>query len=123
MFSITASDLAGNQAANNPQVLFTTTSANTNTECSGTASEASQGSFSVGYKYGFVTSGTDVSISFEILDDKSGLVAYLWNYTSGFAETSMTNAGGKKFTKTLTGQTVGSVIKIACKFAYAGGMV
>ena len=123
MFSITASDLAGNQAANNPQVLFTTTSANTNTECSGTASEASQGSFSVGYKYGFVTSGTDVSISFEILDDKSGLVAYLWNYTSGFAETSMTNAGGTKFTKTLTGQTVGSVIKIACKFAYAGGMV
>lgn len=122
-FSITASDLAGNQATNNPVVLSTTTSANTNTECAGTASEASQGSFSVGYKYNFVTTGTDVVVSFEILDDKAGLVAYLWNYTSGFAETSMANAGGKKFTKTLTGQTSGSVIKIACKFAYAGGMV
>lgn len=122
-FSITASDMTGNKASNNPIVLAATTSANTNTDCAGTASEASQGSFTIGYKYGFVTSGTDVAISFEILDDKAGLVAYLWNYTSGFAETAMTNAGGKKFTKTLTGQTVGSVIKIACKFAYAGGMV
>jgi endoglucanase Acf2 len=122
-FSITASDLAGNKAANNPIVLSATTAANTNTDCAGMASEASQGSFSVGYKYGFVTTGTDVAISFELLDDKPGLVAYLWNYTSGFAESAMTNAGGKKFTKTLTGQTTGSVIKVACKFAYAGGMV
>jgi hypothetical protein len=122
-FSITASDLAGNQAANNPIVLAATTSANTNTECAGTASEASQGSFAVGYRYGFTTSGSDVTVSFEMLDDKTGLVAYLWNYTSGFAETAMTSAGGKKFTKTLTGLTVGSVIKFACKFAYAGGMV
>jgi hypothetical protein len=122
-FSITASDLAGNKAANNPIVLSATTAANTNTDCAGTASEASQGSFSVGYKYGFVTTGTDVAISFELLDDKTGVVAYVWNYTSAFAETIMTNVSGKKFTKTLTGQTIGSVIKIACKFAYAGGMV
>ena len=122
-FSITASDLAGNQAANNPIILSATTAANTNTDCLGTASEASQGSFSVGYKYNFVTSGTSVTVNFELFDDKTGLVAYLWNYTSGFAETSMTNAGGKKFTKTLTGLSAGSVIKIACKFAYAGGMV
>lgn len=122
-FTITASDLVGNQAANNPLVLTTTTSANTNTDCAGTASEASQGSFTVGYKYSFVTTGTDVAISFEILDDKTGLVAYLWNYTSGFAETSMANVGGKKFSKTLTGLSVGSIIKFACKFAFAGGMV
>ena len=122
-FSITASDLTGNKAANNPIVLSATTSPNTNTDCVGTASDASQGLFSVGYKYGFVTTGTDVVINFEMLDDKAGLVAYLWNYTSGFVETSMANSGGKKFTKTLTGQTIGSVIKIACKFAYAGGMV
>ena len=122
-FSIAASDLAGNQAANNPIVVSATTTANTNTECAGTASEASQGSFTVGYKYSFVTTGTDVNISFEMQDDKSGIVAYLWNYTSGFAESAMTNAGGKKFTKTLTGLSAGSVIKVACKFAYAGGMV
>lgn len=122
-FSITASDIAGNQASNNPIIIAVTTSANTNTDCSGTASEASQGSFSTGYKYNFTTSGTDVIISFEMLDDKSGLVAYLWNYTSGFAESAMTNAGGKKFSKTLSGLSAGSVIKFACKFAYAGGMV
>jgi len=51
------------------------------------------------------------------------VAAYLWNYTSGFAEVAMTNVSGKKFSKTLTGQTAGAVIKIACKFAYAGGMV
>jgi len=122
-FSITASDLTGNNALNNPILLSATTSANTNTECAGSASEASQGVFNVGYKYGFVTTGADVAISFELLDDKAGVVAYLWNYTSGFAETAMTSAGGKKFTKTLTGQTAGSIIMVACKFAYAGGMV
>ncbi|MFZ4582648.1 MAG: T9SS type A sorting domain-containing protein, partial [Paludibacter sp.] len=122
-FSITASDLAGNKAANNPIVVSATTTANTNTDCAGTASEASQGAFSVGYKYGFTTTGSDVKVDFELLDDKAGVVAYVWNYTTGFAEVSMTNVGGKKFSKTLTGQTAGTVIKIACKFAYAGGMV
>ena len=122
-FSITASDLAGNMAVNNPIVVLASTTANTNTECAGTASEASQGAFSVGYKYGFTTTGSDVKIDFELLDDKAGVVAYVWNYTTGFVETSMPNVGGKKFSKTLTGLTVGTVIKIACKFAYAGGMV
>jgi len=121
-FTISASDLAGNVALNNPIVLTTTTAANTNTDCAGTASDASQGTFSVGYKYSFQTSGTDVNISFEMLDTKSGVVAYLWNTTSGFVETSMTNAGGTKFTTKLTGKTAGTVIQIACKFAFAGGM-
>ena len=122
-FSITASDLSGNKAANNPIVVSATTTADLNSECSGSTTDATQGSFTTGYKYSFETVGSDVTISFEMLDDKSGLVAYLWNYTSGFAELGMTNAGGKKFTKTLTGLTAGSVIKVACKFAYAGGMV
>ncbi len=121
-FSVSASDLAGNQAATNPIVISATTSANTSTDCAGTASEASQGTFSAGYNYSFVTTGTDVAVSFEMLDDKTGLVAYLWNYTSGFAESGMTNVSGRKFTKTLTGQTPGSFIKVACKFAFAGGM-
>ncbi|MFA5045029.1 MAG: glycosyl hydrolase [Paludibacter sp.] len=121
-FTISASDLAGNVALNNPIVLTTTTAANTNTDCAGTTSVASQGNFSVGYNYTFQTSGTDVNISFELLDDKSGVVAYLWNTTSGFVETAMTNAGGKKFTTKLTGKTAGSIIQVACKFAFAGGM-
>ena len=63
-----------------------------------------------------------MNIGFELLDAQTGVIAYLWNYTSGFAETSMTNAGGRKFTVKLTGKTQGSVIQVACKFAYAGGM-
>jgi hypothetical protein len=122
-FSISASDLAGNVAGNNPRVLNATTSANTNTECAGTASEAlaGQGTFSVGYKYAFQTIGTDVKITFELLDDKTGVIAYLWKQTP-FGETPMTNVSGKIFTKTITGQTLGSTISYAVKFAFAGGL-
>lgn len=92
-----------------------------NTECAGTSSEASQQSFTTGYNYKFSTTGTSVNIEFEMLDNVSGLVAYLWNETSGFQELGMT-VSGKKATYTLTGQTIGSKIKVRCKFAYAGGM-
>ena len=34
----------------------------------------------------------------------------------------MTSAGGKKFTKTLSGFTNGQTINYACKFAFAGGL-
>ena len=121
-FSISASDLTGNNASNNPIILSATTSANSNTDCAGSSAVAAQGTFSVGYGYSFQTVGTNVNISFEMLDAQTGVIAYLWNYTTGFAETSMTNAGGRKFTATLTGKTIGSVIQVACKFAYAGGM-
>ena len=122
-FSVSASDLAGNVAVNNPIVLNATTAANTNTECAGTASEAlpGQGSFAVGYKYAFQTIGTDVKITFELLDDKTGVIAYLWKQTP-FSETAMTNVSGKIFTKTITGQTLGSTISYAVKFAFAGGL-
>jgi beta-glucanase (GH16 family) len=121
-FNVLASDLTGNAAPNNPIVLNATTTANVSTECAGTASEASQGSFSVGYKYAFQTTGTDVKITFELLDtDKSGVVAYLWKQTP-FSESQMTNVSGNIFTKTITGQTIGSTISYAVKFAYAGGL-
>jgi len=121
-FSISASDLAGNMAVNNPIVLSATTTANTNTECAGSSSDAAQGTFTVGYGYTFQTTGTDVTVNYELLDDRAGVVAYLWNYTAGFVETAMTNTGGKKFTAKITGKTVGSTIQVACKFAYSGGM-
>ena len=34
----------------------------------------------------------------------------------------MVNVSGKIFSATLTGQTIGSTISYACKFAYSGGM-
>lgn len=122
LFTVSASDAAGNVATNSPITLSATTSESVNTDCSGTSSEASQGTFNAGYNYSFATAGTDVTVTFELLDDKTGVVAYLWNYTSGFTESSLTNTSGKIFTSTLTGQTLGATLTLACKFAYSGGM-
>ncbi len=121
LFSIAASDLAGNQAANNALSLQATTLANSNTSCSGASTEAQQGSFEIGYNYSFSTSGNDVTFTFELLDNKSGVIAYLWK-ESPFGETPMTNTSGKIFSKTITGQTTGATIRYACKFAFAGGL-
>ena len=120
-FSVTAKDIRQNQASNNPISLQATTTVDTNTACSGTESQASQGSFSTGYYYSFVTNGTSVNFTFELLDtDKSGVVAYLWR-ESPFTETAMSGSGNT-FSTTVTGFTSGETISYACKFAFAGGM-
>ena len=119
-FSVSATDAAGNTSVNSPIVLNAKTTVVL--QCTGTASEASQGSFSVGYNYAFETIGTDVKITFELLDTgKNDVVAYLWKQ-SPFSESPMTNVSGKIFTKTITGQTNGSTINYAVKFAFAGGL-
>ena len=120
-FSVRASDLAGNNAANNPIILHATTSGVIG--CNGTSSAAQQGSFNTGYNYAFETIGTNsVKVTFELLDtDKVGLVAYLWRQTP-FSEVQMTNVSGRTFSYTLTGQTPGSTISYAVKFAYANGL-
>ena len=121
-FSVTASDLSGNEAENNPIVIQVSTTEDENTECSGTDAEASQGEFSTGYNYSFETSGTDVIFTFELLDtNRTGVVAYLWQETP-FTETPMNNTSGLVFTKTLSGFTEGQTISYACKFAFAGGL-
>lgn len=121
-FSVSARDASGNANLNNPIILKATTTENTTTECAGTSSEATQNSFSIGYKYSFQTTGTDVKITFELLDkDKTGVVAYLWKQTP-FSESQMSNVSGNIFTKTITGQTIGTTIIYAVKFAYAGGL-
>ena len=121
IFTITAKDLIGNEADNSPIIISETTGPDANTECSGTSSESQQGSFEIGYNYEFETSGTDVTFTFELLDDKTGVVAYLWR-ENPFNETPMTNLSGKTFTVTINGQTPGAIINYACKFAFAGGL-
>lgn len=118
-FSVSASDATGNNAINNAIILNATT---TNVlQCSGTDTQAQQGSFSLGYNYTFETIGTDVKITFEMLDtNRVGVVAYLWKQ-SPFAEVQMTNVSGLTFTKTITGQTLGATINYGVKFAYSGG--
>ena len=119
-FTVSANDLSGNAYINNPIVVNATTVASS--RCSGADTQAQQGSFSIGYNYTFETIGTDVKITFEILDTNHvGIVAFLWKQ-SPFSETQMTNVSGNIFTKTITGQTIGSTINYAVKFAYAGGL-
>lgn len=120
-FSVRASDLAGNNAANNSITLNASTLGVIG--CNGNSSAAQQGSFTTGYNYAFETIGTNnVKVTFELLDtDKIGLVAYLWRQ-SPFSEVQMTNVSGRTFSYTLTGQTPGSTISYAVKFAYANGM-
>lgn len=120
-FSVNASDVTGNNAANNSIVLNATTTGVVG--CSGTSTLAQQGSFSTGYNYAFETLGTNsVKVTYELLDtDKVGLVAYLWRQ-SPFTEVQMSNVSGRIFTHTLTGQTPGATLNYAVKFAYAGGM-
>ena len=119
-FSVAASDISGNNATNNSIVLNATTTGVIG--CNGTDTVASQGSFTTGYNYAFETIGTDVKITFELLDtDKVGVVAYLWKQ-SPFTETPMSNVSGNIFTHTITGQTIGATINYAVKFAYANGM-
>lgn len=119
VFTVTAADIAGNTFANNPIVLNATTS--TDPGCSGTDSEAQEGVFIQGYNYAFQTIGNDVKITFELLDDRVGVVAFLRRQTP-FSETQMTNVSGQIFTQTITGQTAGTTISYAVKFAYAGGL-
>jgi hypothetical protein len=121
-FSVIAKDLSGNLAANNPMVLEATTLVNSNSECSGTESESIEGSFSTGYTYSFETNGSNVTITFELLDaDKTGVVAFLFKQ-SPFSETMMSEVSPKKFSQTVSGLTNGESISYACKFAFAGGL-
>ena len=119
-FSISAKDASGNENPNTI-TLNTSTTTSANTACSGQAANAQQGEFQIGYNYSFVTQGSSVVVEFELLDEKDGVVAYLWKKTP-FGEIGMTNIGGKRFQATLNNQTQGETITYACKFAFAGGL-
>ena len=90
--------------------------------CTESGIEAQQGAFSIGYEAIFETTGSNVTMTFTLLDtDKVGVVAYLWQQ-SPFTEYEMTNTSGLTFTKTFGGQTIGTSLSFACKFAFAGGL-
>ncbi|MDG1805282.1 glycosyl hydrolase [Flavicella sp.] len=120
-FNISAADLAGNITTNSPMVVSATTSVDTNTNCSGQKSGAIEGSFGIGYSYEFETVGNDLKITFELLDERDGVLAFLWQ-KSPFVETQMDLVSGKKFTKTISNVSNGTIVNYACKFAFAGGL-
>ena len=91
-------------------------------DCYYIESEATQGSFSQGYRVGFETVGKNVTVTFELLDtDKNGLVAYLWR-ENPFQETQISQISGNIFGKTFYDLEQGTQLSYACKFAFAGGL-
>ncbi|MFY0654715.1 MAG: discoidin domain-containing protein [Cyclobacteriaceae bacterium] len=90
--------------------------------CTETSSESIQGSFTTGYSVNFETIGTDVVVTFELLDaDKSSGNAYLWQ-ESPFAESQMDFVETNIYRKTLSGLSSGTTIRYACKFEFTGGL-
>ncbi|MFK7953544.1 MAG: T9SS type A sorting domain-containing protein, partial [Ekhidna sp.] len=120
-FSITASDLAGNHAVNGPIVFDVKTLVSTNTPCNGNDFISQLGEFEIGYNYSFETDGTDVIMTFELLDNKEGVFAFLWKETP-FTESRLDNVSGKIYSARITDQEVGSTIRYACKFEFQGGL-
>lgn len=123
-FYVSAVDAAGNESDKASVEVFTHVdeSEGDNTSCSGESKESIDGSFEDGYSYEFSTSGNDVTVTFELFDTRVGLVAFAFTYNPDFSEVQMEHAGGNKFTKTFENQPYGSTFKIACKFAFAGGL-
>ena len=56
--------------------------------CTETGTQSLEGSFSEGYNATFETIGTSVKITFELLDNKSGVIAYLFRKRSFFRKTN-----------------------------------
>jgi beta-glucanase (GH16 family) len=119
-FNITARDVSGNNAVNNPIVINATTTGVIS--CFGTSNLAQEGNFTIGYQFNYETLGNSVKITYTLLDtDKVGVVAFL-RRQSPFQETQMTQVVGNTFTHTITNLTQGQNITYSVKFAYSGGL-
>jgi len=93
-------------------------------ECTGTSTDASEGTFTLGYNYTITTNGDVVTATFELLDEQEGLVAFAQTYNPDFAEIMIDPVPGEfqTFSVDFPGQTAGANFQIACKFAFAGGL-
>lgn len=125
-FTIYAVDAAGNVSEAGLTV-EATTSADApiiSGTCSG---KRSDNGFTNPYNYTFTTSGYEdnasVLVEFTFNDTKEGVVAFLWMNHSVFQEKQMAYDGTtKKASYTIENLKKDDVIKVAVKFAYAGGM-
>ena len=108
--------LTSNSSSNDPALL------NGLSTCSGTTTEATEGTFSQGLNYEFVTNGTDVTITFTLLDtDKPGLNPELFSAPSTFLPMSI---NGSTYSVTLPNQTAGATLSFQFRGAYeAGGLI
>ncbi len=121
--TITVMENGNNSNTKEYVIHFKIDNSGNNTECAGTSDEASQGSFTNGYTYEFSTDASNkITAKFTLIDPEkqTGLVAEAWLFNPNFSTGALTNNNGV-FTGTFeAGES--SIFKIACKFAYAGGM-
>lgn len=118
-FTITAQDAAGNESENNKEVNFTTSNV-IGTSGTGVTGTNGGGTPGLEYSYNIEQNGTDINVTFTCTNDGdyTGLVSCIWDNTDGFKEIG---SGYATITKTLN-YAAGTTIKVACKWAYAGGM-
>lgn len=118
-FTITAQDAAGNESENNKEVNFTTSNV-IGTSGTGVTGTNGGGTPGLEYSYNIEQNGTDINVTFTCTNDGdyTGLVSWIWDNTDGFKEIG---SGYATITKTLN-YAAGTTIKVACKWAYAGGM-
>ncbi|AXJ00062.1 Por secretion system C-terminal sorting domain-containing protein [Cyclonatronum proteinivorum] len=90
--------------------------------CTGTWTEAAEGSFDDGFTYQFTSIGNVVRLEVELLDPKEGLVAFAQTYNPNFNEVQMDHLGGQRFGRPFSGNAEGSTFRVAVKFAFAGGL-
>jgi hypothetical protein len=104
-------------------LFFVMSGFNANAQCTESGTAAAEGTFTDGYTLTFETSGSDVVVTFALLDNRDGVVPYLWK-ESPFAEIGMAAVSGatKTWRATLASQTSGVVLGLGVKVAYAGGL-
>jgi hypothetical protein len=92
------------------------------TACAGTSKEALKERILL-YNYNFVTNGTDVVITFELLDTDKTYLVLRYIFRRQINLFLMSNPSGQIYKATLTGRTVGATLRFAVRGAYAGGLV
>lgn len=93
--------------------------------CTYTDTECIEGAgFNGRYTVTFTSKGNSIDINVRFEGSYVGLVpAWMWNYTNGFAESQMVDAGGSQSYKTtIFNCTTEQPITVAFKIAFAGGM-
>lgn len=97
---------------------------NSEGSCTYTSTEVSDGQeLTEGYVISFKTLNGNVVVSATLLDKKEGLaVAYIHDTTNGFQEITMEKTGDASFVGSVSGYGMGEVVKLAVKFAFAGGL-
>lgn len=93
-------------------------------ECTFKSTEISDGqALTEGYTVSFKTLNGNVSVTATLHDSKEGLaVAYIHDVTDGFREIEMQKISDDTFIGSVGGYAIGETVRMAVKFAFAGGL-